>query len=160
MLVQYYLRRFSRELGREVDEISPEALERLRRCLWPGNIRELQSVLKQALLRARGAIMLTAFLPVLPGEAPEKSFEAQLDSEDSSLEAFLAHCLRADPGDQYAEAHRQLDRILLARVLNEMDGNQQQSARRLGIGRETLRRRLRELGLQISRQLSIDDELS
>src|SRR5438045_8029942 len=52
VLVQHYLRRFSRELGREVREVAPEALERLRRYAWPGNIRELQSVLKQALLRA------------------------------------------------------------------------------------------------------------
>src|SRR5213080_2855796 len=68
LLVRYYLRRFSRELGREVVDAAPEALERLRRCPWPGNIRELQSVLKQALLQARGATLLPAFLPELPGE--------------------------------------------------------------------------------------------
>src|SRR5207302_2566247 len=45
LLVRHYLRRFSRELGREVREVAPEALERLRACSWPGNIRELQSVL-------------------------------------------------------------------------------------------------------------------
>ena len=68
MLVRHYLRRFSRELGREVHEVAPEALERLRRYPWPGNIRELQSVLKQALLQARGTTLLPAFLPALPGE--------------------------------------------------------------------------------------------
>src|SRR5207302_73615 len=52
MLVQHYLRRFGHELGREVREVDPEALERLRNYSWPGNIRELQSVLKQALLQA------------------------------------------------------------------------------------------------------------
>src|SRR6059058_6067600 len=51
MLVQYYLRRFNRELGREVREVTPEGLERLRGYRWPGNVRELQSVLKQALLK-------------------------------------------------------------------------------------------------------------
>src|SRR5947199_9764649 len=40
MLVQHYVRRFSRELGREVREVDPEALERLRDQSWPGNIRE------------------------------------------------------------------------------------------------------------------------
>src|SRR6266576_1227136 len=63
MLVQHYLRRFSRELGREVREIAPEALDRLRAYAWPGNIRELQSVLKQALLQASGMVLLPAFLP-------------------------------------------------------------------------------------------------
>src|SRR3954470_1326783 len=42
VLVQYCLRRFSRELGREVREVAPEELERLRSYSWPGNIRELQ----------------------------------------------------------------------------------------------------------------------
>jgi DNA-binding NtrC family response regulator len=46
LLVRHYLRRYSRELGREVQEVAPEALERLRCYSWPGNIRELQSVLK------------------------------------------------------------------------------------------------------------------
>src|SRR5437868_3114715 len=57
MLVQHYLRRFSRELGREVRHVAPEALVRLLDYSWPGNIRELQSVLKQALLQASGAVL-------------------------------------------------------------------------------------------------------
>src|SRR5207247_5865098 len=70
MLVQHYLRRISRELGREIREVAPEALERLRNGSWPGNIRELQSVLKQALLQASGTVLLPAFLPELSGEPP------------------------------------------------------------------------------------------
>src|SRR5262245_55645551 len=66
LLVRHYLRLFSRELEREVQEAAPEVLERLRGYPWPGNIRELQSVLKQALLRASGAVLLPAFLPELP----------------------------------------------------------------------------------------------
>src|SRR5437588_4161101 len=65
LLVRHYLRRFSRELGREVREVAPEALERLLNYPWPGNIRELQSVLKQALLQASGTVLLPAFLPEL-----------------------------------------------------------------------------------------------
>jgi two-component system response regulator AtoC len=67
MLVQYYLGRLSRELGREVREVAPEALERLRLHAWPGNIRELQSVLRQALLRSSGPVLPPTFLPELPG---------------------------------------------------------------------------------------------
>src|SRR6202171_2441951 len=72
-LVRHYLRRFSRELGREVREVAPEALERLGNYLWPGNIRELQSVLKQALLQASGTVLLPAFLPELSGGPPHPS---------------------------------------------------------------------------------------
>src|SRR3954462_11018213 len=66
LLVQHYMRRFSRELGREVHEVAPEVLERSQSYAWPGNTRELQSVLKQALLRASGPVLLPAFLPDLP----------------------------------------------------------------------------------------------
>jgi two-component system nitrogen regulation response regulator GlnG len=156
LLVRYYLRRFSHELGREVREVAPEALERLRSYSWPGNVRELQSVLKRALLQAHGTTLLPTFLPALP-EAPSTPVMASPSGVgDSNLEAFIHLCLASGGDDLYAEAHRQLDRLLLTRVLEETSGNQLQAARRLGIGRETLRRRLSELGLQVSRRL--DDQ--
>src|SRR5262249_13361124 len=156
-LVQHYLRRFSRGLGREVREVAPEALERLRRHSWPGNIRELQSVLKQALLQASGPSLLPAFLPALPDEPGRPDAESSSAAEDSKVEVFIRFGYGPDQGDLYAEVHRQVDRILLTRVLEETGGNQNQAARRLGIARETLRRRLRELGLQVTRQLEAED---
>src|SRR5205807_5176457 len=63
LLVQHYLRRFSRELGKDVQGVSPEALAILQAYAWPGNVRELQSVLKQALLRAAGPVLVPDFLP-------------------------------------------------------------------------------------------------
>src|SRR4051812_48929755 len=54
LLIDHFLKRFSPEMGKEVYRVAPEALELLRRHPWPGNLRELQSVLKQALLRAQG----------------------------------------------------------------------------------------------------------
>ena len=63
LLVQHYLRRHSRELGRTVREVAPEALQQLSSYSWPGNIRELRGILKQALLRASGPVLLPAFLP-------------------------------------------------------------------------------------------------
>jgi len=144
-LVQHYLRRFSRELGREVREIAPEALERLRSYSWPGNIRELQSVLKQALLRASGTVLLPAFLPEPlggPGEAAPMSWV-----HAPVVEAFIRERLGTNSGDLYAETHRWLDQILLPLILEHTGGIQRQAASLLGIARQTLRLRLRELGL-------------
>src|SRR2546427_9167738 len=62
-LVQHFLSVFSPEMGRDVREIAPDALERLQAYSWPGNIRELQNVLRQALLRATGTVLLSSFLP-------------------------------------------------------------------------------------------------
>jgi two-component system nitrogen regulation response regulator GlnG len=159
MLVQYYLRRFNRELGREVREVAPEALERLRGYSWPGNIRELQSVLKQALLHARGPTLLPAFLPdplegrglsdegCRTGLSPLAPRPTPLGQEPG-LEAFTVRPrLGTDVRDLYAEAHRQLDRLLLPRVLESVRGSQHQAALCLGIARQTLRQKLRNLGL-------------
>jgi two-component system nitrogen regulation response regulator GlnG len=58
----------------------------------------------------------------------------------------------------YAETHRRVDRLLLTRALEDTGGNQRQAALRLGIGRETLSRRLRELGLCVSRRLEAEED--
>jgi two-component system nitrogen regulation response regulator GlnG len=158
VLVRHFLRRFSRELGREVREIALEALERLRGYSWPGNVRELQSVLKQALLQARGTTLLPTFLPALPGESSGPVTASPPAGGDPNLEAFIRLCLASGERDLYAEAHRQVDRLLLTRVLEELGGNQLQAARRLGISRDTLRRRLSELGLQVSRRLEAEED--
>jgi DNA-binding NtrC family response regulator len=183
LLVRHFLRRFSKELGREVQEIAPEALERLRGCSWPGNIRELQSVLKQALLRASGAVLLPAFLPDLPCTPPhpqplspegrgekekappppgerDRGAGAAPSGADFDLEAFLRQRLGPDAHDLYAETHRQVDRILLPHVLEHTGGNQHQAARLLGIARQTLRQKLRDLGLHVTHSVEADDDRS
>ncbi len=149
MLVEYFVRRFSRELGRTVVAVDHETFSRLRAYDWPGNIRELQSALKQALLQASGPVLLPTFLP----EFSEGSGGRAVVSPPTAgfdLEGFLDQRLCPEAHDLYADSHRALDRILLARVLEYTDGNQHRAARLLGIARQTLRAKLRELGLQVT----------
>src|SRR5215467_11057414 len=158
LLVRFYLRRVSRELGREVHEVAPEALERLRGYSWPGNVRELQSVLKQALLRAHGPVLLPDFLPEL-AEAPGCAAPAAHPGEGFDPEAFLIRPqLGPDARDLYAETHRELDRLLLPRVLDYTGGNQHRAALLLGIARKTLRTKLRELGLRVAHSVEADED--
>jgi DNA-binding NtrC family response regulator len=158
MLVQHYLRRFSRDLGRDVREIAPEALERLRNYAWPGNIRELQSVLKQALLRASGTLLVSAFLPELDASTELPTSRSLREGDNPGLEAFIVQRLRFDTQDLYAQAQRELDRILLPRVMDYSLGSQRQAARVLGIAPKTLRQKLRELGLNIPQPADADDD--
>jgi two-component system nitrogen regulation response regulator GlnG len=159
LLVGHYLRRFSRELGREVRQVAPEALECLRGYSWPGNIRELQSVLKQALLKASGTVLLVAFLPEALGGPRETAPESPPPAEEPDLEAFtVRQRIGPDVRDLYAEAHRQLDRLLLPRVLDCTRGSQHQAALLLGIARQTLRLKLRELGLPVTRSAETEEE--
>ena len=158
MLVQHYLRRFSRDLGRDVREIAPEALERLRNYAWPGNIRELQSVLKQALLRASGTLLVSAFVPELTASAELPTSRSPREGDNPGLEAFIVQRLRFDTQDLYAQAQRELDRILLPRVMEYSLGSQRQAARVLGIAPKTLRQKLRELGLNVAQPADADDD--
>jgi len=151
MLVQYYLRRFNRELGREVREVTPEGLERLRGYPWPGNVRELQSVLKQALLKASGPVLLPAFLPESLGDARGTAPLAQPAAEPGVETFVIRQRIGADVRDLYVDTHRELDRQLLSRVLEFTHGNLQQAALLLGIARQTLRLKLRDLGLSATR---------
>jgi two-component system nitrogen regulation response regulator GlnG len=154
LLVQFHLRRSSRELGREVREVAPKALERLRGYYWPGNVRELQSVLKQALLRAHGPVLLSEFLPELSAapHAPAPQPGCGFDPE-----AFLLQRLGPDSRDLYAEAHRELDRLLLPRVLEYTGGKVAPAALLLGIARQTLRAKLQDLGLRVAHSVEPDD---
>ena len=156
LLVHHYVPRFSRELGREVQTVATEALERLRGYSWPGNIRELQSVLKQALLRASGTVLLPAFLPDLSAaaEAPGAAAPA---GPALDLEAFIDQRLKSDAHDLYGEVHREVDRLLLPRVLEHTRGNQNQAANVLGIARQTMRMKLRDLGLHVRYSVEINE---
>jgi DNA-binding NtrC family response regulator len=155
MLVHHYLRRFNRELGREVREVAPEAMERLRRHPWPGNIRELQSALKQAMLPATGTVLIPAFLPEGLGAADSSANPAALteSGEGFRFEPFIRRRLHEGVDQMYEEAHRQLDRILLPLVLEFTGGNQRLAASVLGIARQTFRVKLREAGLNLKRTL-------
>ena len=158
LLAERYLRRYSRELGREVRELAPEAMERLRSYGWPGNIRELQSVLKQALLRASGTVLLPAFLPE-PLGATGQAAPLSSAGEEPGVEAWIVHQrLGSDVRDLYANAHRELDRLLLPRVMEYARGSQHQAALLLGIARQTLRLKLRDLGLSITRPSEADED--
>jgi two-component system nitrogen regulation response regulator GlnG len=150
LLVQHYLRRFSRELGREVRQVAPEALERLRAYSWPGNIRELQSVLKQALLHASGTVLLPTFLPEPLGGATVAAPPSPRAVEPGVETIVISQRVGSDVRDLYAETHRQVDRLLLPRVLEYTRCNLQQAALLLGIARQTLRQKLRNLSLSLT----------
>jgi two-component system nitrogen regulation response regulator GlnG len=154
LLVQHYLRLYSRELGKDVQAVAPEALEVLRGYVWQGNVRELQNVLKQALLQATGPVLAADFLPASlrhPKDARPS------DKDALTLQQFIAERLAAGTEDLYAETLRQVERRLLAQVLEHTGGNQLQAARILGITRGYLRNKIRDLGINIARTVEVEE---
>jgi DNA-binding NtrC family response regulator len=160
-LVRHHLRRFSREMGRDAVEVSLAAMDRLRNYAWPGNVRELQNVLRQALIRTRCQVLLPEFLPELvPSADGAGSGKATVPSaaQGPSLESFIRHELEAGTGNLHEIAHLWVDRILVPMVLEHTHGNRKQAAQILGIARQTLRAKLREMGATIQSSVDVADD--
>jgi two-component system nitrogen regulation response regulator GlnG len=155
MLVSHYVRRFNRELDRDVRELTPEAMDLMRGYPWPGNIRELQSVLKQTLLRVTGPVVTAESLPapVSAYAEPPRADRTAADGgpERAPIESFVRERMRDCGEDLYQDVHRHVDLHLLPLVLHSTGGNQLRAAELLGITRRTLRLKLRELGLSVTK---------
>jgi DNA-binding NtrC family response regulator len=155
MLLEHFLRRFAVELEKDVRGISPEALDIMLKYPWPGNIRELQNVIRQALLTTIGPVLLPDSLP--PSVAQHQSAAAEDNPAiGGSLNAKIERLLTEDSENIYEEAVAALERCVLPRVLARTNGNISQSAKMLGITRGSLRTKIRALGLSIDRQIKIE----
>ena len=166
-LVDYYLRRYSQELAKPVSRVEPAALTAINAYPWPGNIRELQSVLKQAILTARGTVLTLADLPAgvsqlppapVPGGPP--GVAAPYPHAGFDWASYIRDRIAAGTGELYAEALELMEREVLVRVLQHTGGNQVQSSRILGITRGSLRHKIRALGITIGRSIWSDDDQS
>lgn len=157
-LVAYYVKRFSRDFDKAVQEVAPATMDLLRQYPWPGNVRELQSVLKQAILQMRGQVLLPEALPGhvqnLPGQGPGRLAESALFDWDS----YVAERLAADTEHLYAETVELMERELLVRVLRHTQGNQVKAARILGIARGSVRSKIKTLGISIEHHVNADDD--
>jgi len=157
LLVHHFLKQLGPALGKEVQEVAAETLDVLRQYAWPGNVRELQSLLKQALLHATGPVLLPDFLPAAL-RTPKDSPPAAPGMPFPDWERFLTDRLHAGSTELYAEALTAMERQLLTLVLRHTGGNQLQAAQILGITRNSLRYKLRGLGITITRAVCAPDD--
>src|SRR6185295_5296641 len=116
---------------------------------WPGNVRQLQNVLRQALLQANGPVLIRDFLPpeLHPDQATGNADNGDLPASD--LRPLVEQRLRAGSVELYSEVTAMAERYLLTAVLRATEGNQSKAAEILGITRGFLRKKVRELGIAI-----------
>jgi two-component system nitrogen regulation response regulator GlnG len=158
-LLENYLAIFSKELGKDVHGISPEALDVLTTYNWPGNVRELQNVMKQTLLRSAGHVIIPDFIPerVRFPEAAAASATSE-EPAGTDLRHFVDERLDAGSNDLYAEALEFMERYVVTRVLRVCEGNQSKAARMLGITRGCLRSKVRALKVSIDTLVQVEGE--
>jgi DNA-binding NtrC family response regulator len=132
LLVNYFVERFNRELGKKVKPVSREVMEAMVSYDWPGNVRELKNVVERAmLLDAEDEILLAH----LPGEI-YRSDRVPASGEQAArvLPSFFPMTLR------------EMERVQIERTLQQTSGNKSKAASILGISRQTLREKLKQFG--------------
>jgi DNA-binding NtrC family response regulator len=151
-LAHYFLFRFNRQLGTAVQTIASDSLEILEKYDWPGNVRQLQNVIREALIVTVGATILPASLPI---ELQQEKLEAADDIETgplpeidwNSLPDYVEKAMASGEEDLYRHVVDHIDRILVALAMRQAGGKQNRAAEILGLSRVTLRTKLRNLGI-------------
>jgi DNA-binding NtrC family response regulator len=139
-LVDHFLRRMSAKLGKAVTAIAPDAMRVLEHHTWPGNIRELQNVIRYGVIQAVADVLTADCLPGAitgRGTAPPVGGERLADVRE--LVRALIH---AGSGDLYRRVIQAVDRVVVDAALEHVQGNQVNASELLGISRTTLRAKL------------------
>jgi DNA-binding NtrC family response regulator len=143
LLARHFLARFAQEADLRDLVLSRDAVTLLQTFHWPGNVRQLQAVLLRAATFSQGHVLNPSDFPRLCGAALD---DHGPDRRSASAFPDLGHLNVATPdGDLRTLAEIEADVIRLA--IKHYRGQMSEIARRLGIGRSTLYRRIAELGL-------------
>ncbi len=143
-LIGHFLRKHRADVGREIFRVAPEAVEAMVRHSWPGNVRELGNVVHRAMLSCDGDEMRLSDLPaelrmLVLGPPPRPS------APPPAAPAFPSPAVTIGAADEIVEM-RELEARAIRHAIRATGGNVAQAAKRLGIGRATIYRRLEELG--------------
>lgn len=155
LLVELFLQRFRREMNKDVHAISPEALELFVNYRWPGNIRQLQNVLRHAIVQSSGPVLIAEFFPgEMSAAAGQEDFEPRQTAQEN-LDFFVQQRLQNGTKHLYAETIEAVEKYLISTVLNETNGNQSKAAIILGITRGCLRHKIRLYGIALEHQVTL-----
>ncbi len=143
-LSEYFLERFVEEMGVERRMLSREALAALRSHNWPGNVRELENVLRRAVLLSSGVVITPEDLALKGKREKKESLEAIIERR---LAPFIDKTGTRGKQHLYADILPLLERPLIRLVLKKTRFNQLRAAELLGINRNTLRKKIKELNI-------------
>jgi len=157
-LVRHFLRQASREgLGQK--SIESHAIDRLKSHPWPGNVRELENVVRRLVaLHPQDTLTAQIVEQELAGAAIAPSLDGTSDSGDlgEAVERYLSRYFSTfgnelPPPGLYDRVIRDVEKPLLSAALAATRGNQIRAAELLGLNRNTLRARIRDLNIRVFR---------
>ena len=154
-LVDHFINRFNASEGTKISGASAQTLKMLGANDWPGNVRQLENAIFRAVILCEGSELQPEDFPQISGlqptlSAPQPKFEAANDADpvpanDPSLSGPVA--IFGDDGEMRELV--EVERDILQLAIDHYDGHMSEVSRRLGIGRSTLYRKVREYDLKV-----------
>ncbi len=134
-LVKYFLRRFGSQVSPPVTGIAAEALDFLANCDWPGNIRQLENVIRRAVILSRSGVIDRADCLIEDHEHAASDFAMAVNHRIDRL---------IDQGESrpYHQLLAEMETLMIDKALSLSQGNQVRAAELLGINRMTLRNKI------------------
>ena len=154
-LVDCFIKRFNVEEGKAVVGASPEAMTYLTAFDWPGNVRQLENAVYRAIVLADAPFLQPHDFPAISGVAPPLTNEAPTVLTEALSD--VARLMSEIPTDApvrildergHLRTLEDIERDLIQLAIEIYAGHMSEVARRLGIGRSTLYRKVREQGLE------------
>ena len=148
LLVRHFLQKSAQELGVERKRISEATLEYLQTQPFPGNVRQLENLCHWLTVMAPAQVVEVADLP------PEMREQPGRESPTSWIEGLSTEADRliaASPGEVFDRLTREFERTLIRRALAATGGRRIEAAQLLGIGRNTISRKIQDLGMDEGR---------
>ncbi|MGW8258098.1 MAG: sigma-54 interaction domain-containing protein [Thermoguttaceae bacterium] len=156
LLVGYFLKIYNEQNFRHVPHVSKDAMDALVNYDWPGNVRELQNYVERAVVLAPGDELTCDLLPeAVLGKKPRRIGRLRTaDMETLAAELVEQGIAAAGPQAEnlYASIVSRVERELFGQVMAVCDDVQIKAAERLGINRNTLRKKLEEHGLDKAKE--------
>ncbi|PHM70813.1 nitrogen regulation protein NR(I) [Xenorhabdus sp. KJ12.1] len=155
-IAQHFLQQTAKELGIEAKELHPDTEKALMNLSWSGNVRQLENVCRWLTVMAVSKEILVQDLPtdLIESQPVEQTDNVPVSGFSSSeewpqqLATWAENALQAGKTDLLSDALPLLERTLLNCALTHTNGHKQEAARLLGWGRNTITRKLKELGLE------------
>ena len=147
-LAEYFTQRYCGELSQAPVALTDAALEQLANYEWPGNVRELENAIKRALVMGSGSVLAAEDFDFLGHRATASAPDGTRFSElirEQTLETLAS----SGPDEVYHQMMERVERPLLEAVLRHTGGNQLRAASLLGINRNTLRKKIVELAIDV-----------
>ena len=152
-LIDHFIARFNAEEGKRVAGAAPDTLALLTAFEWPGNVRQLENAVYRAIVLADGPWLQPHDFPAISGVAAPMP-EAQAASDAPAAEHALSDLslpdapVRIIDDKGHLRTLEDIERDLIQHAIEVYAGHMSEIARRLGIGRSTLYRKVREQGLE------------